>query len=261
MSDGSYNPLGDYNQVGDLSAWTDYGNAHAYPHYSPLTNDGEGSGGSAFQELNYDANLAASGRPVAITEYGWLSNQPGSFGDVSLNTQATYAVEGILDGWLLHDAYYFYYALTDDGSGNFGLYYNNPLNPKPAATAIRVLYQLLGDSGANATTFTPGSLDYSISNMPSGNPGGQQLLFQKSDGTFWLVLWNEEQLNSDDYGNDYSIGNVDITLHLGSVPQSIQVYDVLSQNTTPVATPTLDANNNTTISLPAHPILVEIVHQ
>jgi hypothetical protein len=70
------------------------------------------------------------------------------------------------------------------------------------------MFQLLGDSAAEATTFTPGKLAYTLSGMPasSGSVGGQQALFQRADGSFWLALWNEEVLN------DTSHGNVDVTV-------------------------------------------------
>jgi hypothetical protein len=242
---------GDYGTVGDLSASADYANAHTYPAASP-------GSGNTFKTLNADANLAAPGRPVAITEFGWVTGQAGNWGNVSVDTQAAYVVEGILDAFTLGNPYYFYYALYDDGSGNFGLFYDTGV-AKPAATAVRVLFQLLGDTAANALTFTPSALDYTLSGLPapSGGTGGQQILLQKSDKSFWLALWNEQTINQGTTGQDVAVAAVPVTLSLGKQASQISVYDVLAASTTPVQTAA--STDTLMLSLPAHPILVKIV--
>lgn len=243
---------GDYNTVGDLSAFTDYANAHTYTKFSPNTN-------GYFVMLNTAASLAASTKPVAITEYGWTTDTPGSCCNVSRNTQAAYVVEGMLDAWNLGNPYYFYYALYDDVSGTFGLASTSGVY-KPAATALSVLFKLLGDPGSNALSFIPGLLDYTLTGMPAsankGSIGGQQVLFQKSDGSFWLALWNEQALNNLS-GADVSVPAVKVLLNLATQASSIEVYDVLDGSTDAMQS----ASNTATlsISVPAHPILVKIV--
>jgi hypothetical protein len=54
---------GDYGAVGDLSAYTDFANAHTYP------NLGQGADWT-IQRLNGLAQLAAASRPVITTEIG-----------------------------------------------------------------------------------------------------------------------------------------------------------------------------------------------
>ncbi|HET6196189.1 MAG TPA: hypothetical protein VFE12_10555, partial [Acetobacteraceae bacterium] len=58
------NWAGDYDKVGDLSAYADFANAHTYP------NVGQGTDWSV-QRLNGLANMAAATRPVITTEIGW----------------------------------------------------------------------------------------------------------------------------------------------------------------------------------------------
>lgn len=58
---------GDYPNVGNLSAYTNYANAHTYPNVGQTP-------GSAIQQLNTDALLAASTRPVITTEIGWQTS-------------------------------------------------------------------------------------------------------------------------------------------------------------------------------------------
>ena len=58
---------GDYPDVGNLSAYTNYANAHTYPNVGQTP-------GSAIQQLNGDAALAASSDPVITTEMGWQTS-------------------------------------------------------------------------------------------------------------------------------------------------------------------------------------------
>src|SRR5262252_9414863 len=79
------NWAGDYDKVGDLSAYADYGNAHTYP------NVGQGTDWST-QRLNGLANMAAASRPVITTEIGW--NESQGYGQDNI---AKYAVQAALD--------------------------------------------------------------------------------------------------------------------------------------------------------------------
>ena len=67
---------GDYDKVGDLSAYTDYANAHTYPDL------GQGTDWT-IQRLNGLAKLAAASRPVITTEIGWDENQGFTQADVA----------------------------------------------------------------------------------------------------------------------------------------------------------------------------------
>lgn len=251
------NPTGDYGTVGDLSASATFANAHTYPSSAPNIHN-------FMANINADAKLAASSRPVAITEYGWITYPDGSptagYGRVSRAAQAAYVVEGIFDAWRLGNPYYFYYAFYDDNSGAYGLF-DDFGNAKPAAVAVHNVFALLADSGVQGLSFAPGKLDYALSGMPApttgvSGSGGQQVLLQKSDGSFWLVLWNEQALNNTSTGADISIAPVSITLTLGAIAKSIMVYDPL------IGTGAVKSASGVTslaISLPAHPILVAVV--
>ena len=58
-------------------------------------------------------------------------------------------------------------------------------NPKPAFTALKNLISLFSDPGS---TFSCGSLDWSMANVPAGF---QHVLYQKRNGAYYLVVWNE----------------------------------------------------------------------
>ena len=218
---------GDYDKVGDLSAYANYGNAHSYPNPGQTPDD-------AIQMINGLSNLAAVSRPVITTEIGW---------DNATFTQsqaAQYVVDAALDGIKDGDVKLYYYSLFDDGSGQFGLMNQNG-TPKPAGTALHDLTTLLADTGANAATFTPGSLTFTLTgNQDTDNT----LLFQKSNGSDWLALWNE------------TAAAHTVRLTLGSTASQILVFDPV-KGTTAIAT---TGNTNTiSVSLGGDPLLIEII--
>ena len=93
---------GNYDKVGDLSAYTDYANAHTYPGIGQSVD-------SAIQRLNGLAHLAAASRPVITTEIGWDENQGFTQADI-----AKYALDATMDGIKDGDVKTYFYALFDD---------------------------------------------------------------------------------------------------------------------------------------------------
>ena len=239
---------GDYGTVGNLSAYADYANAHTYfgTGNPPL---------SAIEALNSDARLAAPGDPVITTEMGWYTT--GSLTDVtsvSQTVQAKYMLDGLLDAYQQGDAKTYLYELMDEGSNtansedNFGLF-NADGTAKPAAVALHNLTTLLADNGGS---FTPGSLSYSLTGTLSTD---HSLLLEKSDGTFWLALWNETRLSGPTYPVDVIVPNHTVTLTLASTASSITVYDPMTGTS---AVESLGSTATAQVSLPDHPILIEI---
>ena len=215
---------GNYDKVGDLSAYTDYGNAHTYPAvanrqpYATVT------------MLNADAQIPAPGRPVITTELGW---------DDNYNSQAAVAkamLNGIMDCVLTKNYKVYLYALFNDGAGKFGLM-NTDGTAKPAGAALHNLTTLLADTGP--ATFKPSALSYQLSSLTNSS-----LLLQKTDGAYWLAVWDE------------TAGAAAVTLSLASAAQTVQVYDPLN------GTNVIQAASNTssvTLNVDDHPLLVRIV--
>lgn len=218
---------GDYASVGNLSAYTNYANAHTYP------NPGE-TPSAAISLLNTDAKLAASSRPVITTEIGWQTSQ------FSATAIAQYAVDATFDGIVDGDAGMWFYGLYDDSSGTWGLF-NSDGSPRPVATALHDLTTLLTDTGSNAATFSPGSLAYSLAGTQSGD---NSFLMEKSNGSYWIGLWNEG-------GTQHTV-----TVTLPSAAAEIEVFDPVTGIT---AAQSASNANSISISLGADPLLVEIV--
>ncbi|TAL00968.1 MAG: hypothetical protein EPO08_11950 [Rhodospirillaceae bacterium] len=219
---------GDYGAVGDLSPYADYGNAHTYPGLGRTPN-------WTMQRLNGLATLAAKSRPVITTEIGWNEAQGFSQSDVAKSV-----LNAAFDGWKNGDIKTYFYALYDDGAGRFGLM-NQDGTPKPAGTALHNLTALLADTGANGSSFAPGSLQYQL----SGAFGEENsILIQKSDGTYWMSIWDEED------------GEHPITLTLTSSVSQIQLFDPLTSTN---AIQTVSNATALTVDLIDHPLLIHVI--
>ena len=248
-------PTSHYGVTGNLAADATYGNAHVYPQACPNCLGLYGTG--AIDWMNREAEKTTPGKPVAITEFGYTTPAAHGYGAVSEAAQAAYVLEFILDAHLAGNPYYFYYGLLNDGSGTFGLFHND-FSPKEAATALHNTFALLSDPGANAKSFTPGRLGVRLEGMPSGtkNAGGRSALFEKSDGSFWLALWNEQILNEYRGDNeDRHVAPVPVTVTLDRPAAQITAYDPIERGTTAVSN---GKGTQFVVAVPAHPILVRI---
>ena len=218
---------GNYGTVGDLSAYANYANAHTYPNVGQTP-------AAAIQQINGDAHLAAASRQVMNTEMGWNASL------FSQGAIAQYVVQGALDSMQAGNAKTYFYALFNDGSGPYGLMNSNG-TATPAGTALHDLTTLLADTGANAASFTPGSLNFTLSGAQAGD---NTLLIQKSDGSDWLALWDE------------TAGTHSITLNLASNASQILVFDPVT-GTSSIAS--ANNTNSITVSLGNDPLLIEVI--
>jgi len=217
---------GDYPNVGNLSAVTNYANAHTYPNVGQTPNN-------AIQQLNGDAKLAASSQPVITTEIGWQTSQ---FSETQI---AQYVVDATFDGIADGDAGTWFYGLYDDSSGDWGLF-NSDGTARPAATALHDVTTLLADPGAPAG-FTPGSLTYNLGGTQSGD---NSILIEKSNGSYWIGLWNET-------GSQHSV-----TVSLPTAASQIEVFDPVTGTT---AIESASNAASIAVSLGSDPLLIEIV--
>ena len=110
-------------------------------------------------------------------------------------------------GWS-HTAVYLLRDRTDEaGNQSFG-FFKSDYTQRVAAVYLHNLTTILADNGSLAK---PGQLKYSIPEQPATV---HELLLQKSDGTFQLVVWNERVKGSDD-----------VTIRFGDKLVSVKVYD------------------------------------
>ena len=114
---------------------------------------------------------------------------------------------------------------------------NSDGTAKPAGLALHDLTTLLADTGATAASFTPASLSYTLSTADS------TVLMEKSDGTFWLSVWDE------------SAGAHSATVTLGSAATQFTLFDPLTGTS---AVQTASNVGSFTFTVPDHPVIVEI---
>jgi hypothetical protein len=174
--------------------------------------------------------------PRVSTETGWTTS--GGTGSITEEQQARLFLNLYLSGFKRGWSYTFIYMLRDDPvQGYWGLF-DTSYNPKKSGTYLHNLTAILADAG----TGTPTRLDYSIPTKP---PAVHDLLLQKSQGTFDLVVWDERP----------SGGTDDVTVNLGRTFATVKVYD---PTTGTAPTQTLSSVASVTVTLTDHPVVIEL---
>lgn len=240
----------------DGSQFADYANMHNYFSHDTY--------GTLVDNITWRAASANKEPNNLFENYGvtWKKGFTGYAGDnltslpkVTTETGITldkWGIDQSMHGRLLLNCYlsqfkqgYSYtavYLLRDreDEGGNqdFG-FYDRFYNKRLAADYLHNLTTILNDSAVIA----PGSLNYTISN---GSSLVHDLLLQKSNGNFVLIVWGERYASS---------GSDNITINLGSVFASVNVYDP-TRSPEPIET----LNDVSFIEKPItnHPYLFEI---
>jgi len=228
----------------------DYTNMHVYP-----TN-----GAQPWATLSSQWNTKSSytGQvPLVLTEAGYSSAATST--GVDYATQAKETLNMIFDAQKLGASKIYLYELLDayaDPTGttagkHYGLF-NYDGTAKPVATAIHNLTSILADSGASASTFQAGSLNFTLSNMPKT---GSSLLLEKSNGAFDLVLWAEPQIWNATSHSAITVAPTQTTIALGATYGEVKVFDPMV-GTSPIS----DLHNvsKVTVGLTDHPLIIEV---
>jgi hypothetical protein len=140
-------------------------------------------------------------------------------------------------GWS-HTAVYLLRDRTDEsGNQTFG-FFKADYKPRKAAVYLHNLTAILADQGSPTK---PGHLKYAIGDQP---PTMHDMLLQKSNGTFALVVWNERVKGSDT-----------VTIELGRVCPTVHVYDP-TVGTQPVQT--ASKVDSLKLTLSDHPLVIMI---
>ena len=132
-------------------------------------------------------------KPLMATESGYFNQPASSTGSIPENISGKYMPRLYAEYFNSGVERTYVYELVDQGPNtanrkeNFGLL-RFGMTEKPAFTAMKNTIALLEEPGAN---FDPGSLDYTLTSAADISQVHHTLL-QKSDGTFYLLLWQEE---------------------------------------------------------------------
>ncbi len=174
--------------------------------------------------------------PRVTTETGWVTTGTGA---ITEEQQGRLFMNLYLSAFTRGFAHTFIYMLRDDPvQGYWGLF-DTGYQPKKSGTYLHNLTTILADSGTATAT---GKLDYSIASEPATV---HDLLTQKADGTFELVVWDEKP----------SGGSDAVTVDLGMMRATVKVYD---PTTGTAATQTLHAVSAVPLTLSDHPVVIEL---
>ena len=229
-------------KLGSLTEWIDFGNMHSYPGDSIP---------SAYLEKNVANYSPMNGsKPIRPTETGYPTD-PNSHYWVSEATTGKYVPRLYLEYWKFGFSRSFVYQLADEGSqangiNGWGLLHGDG-SPKAGFTALKNLIGVLSDAGGD---FAPGSLTYSIGDVPATV---HSALFQKSSGNFFLVLWNEVASFDRHRHVALSPAPVSATLTLASTP-GVLVFHLPTLGTTTTVNPA----QSVALQIPDHPLIIEI---
>jgi len=174
--------------------------------------------------------------PRVTTETGWVTGGPNGLtpeqqGRLYLNLYLAQFKRGF--------RHTFVYMLRDAGGSDAGYgIFQTDYQPKRSAIYLHNLTSILADDGG---AVAPATLDYTIPNPP---PTVHDLLLQKGDGTFGLVVWSEK-----------ASGSSPITVDLGATRPSVKLYD---PTTGAAPTQTLTAARSVPLTLSDHPVLLEL---
>jgi hypothetical protein len=177
--------------------------------------------------------------PRVTTETGCTIDGPITEQIQALNLLSMY-LDQFKRGWS-YTAVYLLRDRTDEGGNQSFGFFKADYTPRKAAAYLHNLTTILADEGSPTAL---GRLDYSFSQQPATM---HDLLLQKSNGTFELVVWNERLQGADE-----------VTVDLGGRFLSVKVYDP-TIGTDPVQS--LGPTERLTLSLSDHPLVVEIVRE
>ncbi|REE91588.1 ricin-type beta-trefoil lectin protein [Paenibacillus taihuensis] len=189
----------------------------------------------------YTASADRAALPKVTTETGWTT---GGSGSITQAQQGKLYLNMYLSQFKRGFKHTFIYMLRDTplssppNTDNYFGIFDSSYNAKLAATYLHNMTTILADSGSIAVT---GKLNYSIPSQPSTV---HDLLLQKKNGKFELVVWNEK-----------ASGSNTVTVNLGATIGSVKRYDPTSGTS---AVQSYSGVNSVSFTLSDHPQILEL---
>ncbi|MBS0205778.1 MAG: hypothetical protein JSS49_22990 [Planctomycetes bacterium] len=250
-------PAGAETDMPDGTAYADFANVHNYIYHpsSPGLEDNKtwnaadptsackvdglyGNYGTTWaKHFRGYSQLDLLHLPRVTTETGCTIGGP-----VTEEIQARNILSLYLDqfkrGWQYTSVYLLRDRADEGGNQTFGLF-KPDYSPRKAAVYLHNLTTILADQ---KTIEKPGRLKYTIAKQPITT---HDMLLQKSDGTFELVVWGERLEGSDE-----------ITIQFDHPLTSVTIYDPTSDTRPTSKQMGID---KLIVTLSDHPLVIEIV--
>lgn len=252
----------DYATLPDVSALADAGNFHFYAGNGRQPSN---FGGGNFAAIHSWYQAAATPqKSLALSEWGQTTAGVPGQGGCDEATQAKYILNQMFDAGAMGVYRAYLYQLMDgsadgDPSGeggaesHFGIF-DFQWRAKPAAQALANLKNLLADARTNFApqppTYTPA---YSVSGLKNAGAAGSSLSISKSDGSAFIVVWNEPPIWDAKANAPVAPPPNEVTVSLGG-EHSYKVYNPL------LGLGEIAAGKGSTlkIDVPGSPILIQI---
>lgn len=250
-------PAGAGLLMSDGTKYADYANCHNYivhPSFSGINTNQTWRSADPSSTCPVDGLTKNHGKTWLMGFTGYTDVQLDTLPRVTTETgttihdnitediQAYWYVDLYLSQFKRNWSYTSVYLLRDrsDEAGNqtYG-FYTSTYTPRKSAVLLHNLTTILADDGV---LNTPGQLAYSIVNQPVAV---HDLLLQKSNGTFELVIWGEK----------FVYGSESVTVNLGKTYETVKIYDI-TVGTSPVQT--LSNVNSVSLTLSKFPYIIEV---
>ncbi|MBP2159783.1 MULTISPECIES: hypothetical protein [Asticcacaulis] len=213
----------DIQAIGTEEA-ADFGNIHEYSFQAAAPRS------TLFKAMSRKS--VTPGKPVVITETGFATDESAGARPklaVSETVQAKYILSTVFDGYTLGARRTYIYQLLDNAPDtpatniekHFGLFYADG-RPKPAAVALHNLSQILAEPAA-ATSVRREALVYTIKGPHDLHD--MQLLLQKPDGSYVLVLWAEPKIWDAAAQRDIVVKPSQVSITLKKPAERVRIYD------------------------------------
>jgi hypothetical protein len=219
----------DASVIGPLDAYEDAGNEHDYP-----CNDNPGTTlGAGIAPITALLRASTLTKPIWTTEVGYADNLTNWECAASDETIAKFDPRTIAERWLAGEPHTYFYQFADMAPDlnydSMGLVTQTG-KAKPQYTAIRSMLTLLSDRGTQPKL---APLTYGIAGDTSNL---HQLLLQKRDGSYYLMLWLEVPGWNAKTSSEMRAPAQTVSLTLASLPTNAARYAYKSDWTLTEAT-------------------------
>lgn len=244
----------------------DLGNLHSYPNYPYMRSPTAGLGWHLKHVTNCSGQL-----PIWVTETGYftVSNDPAKISETTAakytsRLLAEYFRRGRIKRTFLHE-------IANSSIDGWGLIAAKPiqmsfngqqqfdLRPKPAYYAVKSLLQLLSEATWSKTTrewLSPSvSLNPVNLSLQGNKESTQHLLLQKSNGHYYLLLWQEVESYKPKQGN-FDVDPNTITVDLPSKYRPVSLYQY-DENFTLIKTSLEGKGNSLDLAVPDSVMVLE----
>jgi hypothetical protein len=249
-------PPGGRTLMPDGTAYADYANVHNYIYHPNAPNPADNKTWDAADPTGaskVDGLFGNFGRTWARGFRGYSQRQLNSLprvttetgvatgGQITEEIQATNLVNIYLAQFARGYSYTSAYLLrdrTDEGGNQAYGFFRPDYSPRKAADYLHNLTSILADKNPNAA---PGSLDYTIEHQPDTT---HDLLLQRSDGAFQLVVWGERLS-----------GTNNVTINFGASHSNVSIYD---PTVGVEAVKTLSDTGSVDLAVSDHPLVIVV---